>query len=78
MVLDYYGSSSVNDQILNTQYVKLLVFSSVYGMLHRYKIKTRLAEGIHFMCEKNNEKKYSHYYYELNLKKLNNQLVLIL
>ena len=36
MVLDYYGSSSVNDQILNTQYAKLLVFSSVYGMLHRY------------------------------------------
>ena len=36
MVLDYYGSSSVNDNILNTQYVKLLVFSSVYGMLYRY------------------------------------------
>lgn len=36
MVLDYYGSSSVNDQILNTKYVKLLVLSSVYGMLYRY------------------------------------------
>ena len=53
MVLDYYGSSSVNDKILKyTQYVKLLVFSSVYGMLYRYIIQARLAEGMHFMCEK--------------------------
>ena len=52
MALDYYGSSSVNDKILNTQYVKLLVFSSVYGKLYRYIKQTRLAEGMHFMCEK--------------------------
>ena len=52
MALDYYGSSSVNDKILNTQYVKLVVFSSVYGKLYRYIIQTRLAEGMHFMSEK--------------------------